>query len=227
MLRDHLPSHLNSLMLPAWCATPLMQALIDALPALAGLTNLHLGDVGELDLAPLTQLLQLQRLCLSNHTSMAQRAIIKQLGTLTALDSTFDGWKRDGLLSLLQLPHALQRLQELPLSPDALAHRVHLPTALHVHVSSRRGFRKFRSSMCTCMAPGELEDTSNSAAPRCLPPCACCSTAPRLLRFSSCANLQRAPFSSLLSFSLCANIQSRFSTDRDRLANYWHLHACS
>ena len=71
-------------------------------------------------MAPLMQLPQLQRLCLANHTSMVQRAVIKQLGSLASLDSTFDGSKRDESLWLLQPAHALQRLQELPLSADTV-----------------------------------------------------------------------------------------------------------
>ena len=47
--------------------------------------------------------------------SLAQCAAVKQLVTLTALSIVSRSWDPDALLELLRPPHALQRLQELPL----------------------------------------------------------------------------------------------------------------
>ena len=61
-----------------------------------------------LGLSPLVQLPRLSSLHLQDALSVVQCAAIKRLAALTVLGSV--NWDRDGLLALLQPPHALHRL---------------------------------------------------------------------------------------------------------------------
>lgn len=119
LVRDALPLRLRRL---AWgvhghfAALSARQAVLDVLPHLAQLSDLHLRmQTRDADLAPLLRLSpHLTRLDMQLPLTPTQCSAIKQMASLTTLECTSGAW-RDTLLDLCQPPHSLLRLQRLTL----------------------------------------------------------------------------------------------------------------